>query len=86
VFLKLYVKCLYEKNLEKDTSVSNKIDYTEFYYYMLRNTYKALHLVYECDGKFQFPYDRIRIARLKKAILLENRRINKELYEGNLDI
>lgn len=86
VFLKLYVKCLHELNLEHDQTVSSRIDYTEFYYYMLKNTYKSLHLVYKCDSAFQFPHDRIRLTRLKKAILMENRRLNKELYEGNLDI
>ena len=82
----MYVKCLHELNLEHDQTVSSRIDYTEFYYYMLKNTYKSLHLVYKCDSAFQFPHDRIRLTRLKKAILMENRRLNKELYEGNLDI
>lgn len=75
-FLKLYVKCLYEKSLAED-NLSTKIDYTEFNYYMLKNTYKTLKLVEECERKFQFPYDRIRLARLKKCMLQDNKRLNK---------
>ena len=45
-----------------------------------------MHLLEKCETKFQFPFDRLRITRLKDSILRENKRLNKELYNGDLDI
>ena len=52
----------------------------------LKNLFKVCLLLVELEKKFLTPFQKLRLTRLRRVMIEENRKINQELYEGNLDI
>ena len=79
------MKCWIETNLEED-KIADKINYAEFLFVNFKNSYQSLHIIEECAAKFQFPLDKLRLTRLKGEIIKENKKLNKELFNDELDL
>lgn len=52
----------------------------------LKNVYRVTHLLVDLESRFLNPFQKIRLERLKRVMILENIKLNGELYLGNLDI
>lgn len=87
-FVKLIAKCFYEQELEsqKWNNTELLLDYIEFYFMKLKNLFKVSILLIELEKKFLTPFQRIRLVRLRRIMLEENRKLNEELYNSNLDL
>ena len=78
-FVKFIVKCVYEQELEdiKWNNIDLLLDYIEFYYMKLKNLFQVTILLIELEKKFLTPFQKLRLARLRRVMMEENRKLNE---------
>lgn len=52
----------------------------------LKNLFRVSILLVELEKKFLTPFQKIRLTRLRRVMMEENRKLNEELYNGSLDL
>lgn len=80
IYSKLLIRCWYEEKTQE--TVGEKIDFAEFMFLRLRNTFRSMKMLEEVRMQFLFPIDKLRIDRLRKEIEKDNVKLNGELYNG----
>lgn len=78
-FVKFIVKCIYEQELEniRWNNIDLLLDYIEFYYMKLKNLFEVTILLIELEKKFLTPFQKLRLTRLRRVMLEENRKLNE---------